>query len=516
MSEASLPPIRLYNSMSRRPEEVTVDASGKVGIYWCGVTPYADAHAGHARSAVALDLLVRAIKSRGLDVTTVRNITDIDDKILARSKENAERPDQLAGRLADDYRQDMSAVNCVAPTHEPKVSESIPQVHEIIAKLVANGAAYPVKGDDGIGSDVYFRVRSFAGYGKLSGRNVDDLRAGARIEVSEKKEDPLDFALWKGCAKEDWGWESPWGRGRPGWHIECSAMAAQHLAHGFSIHGGGMDLIFPHHENEIAQSEASRPGEGDYARCWIHNGFLTADKEKMSKSLGNFVTVRDVLARNDGEALRLFLVSSHFRGPLNFDVEKVENDGKTRVIFPGVDEAERKIDYLYATLARSESITVGVASSLTKEHLATIAEASNLRASAHAAIADDLNASEVVAALYRAAAIVNDAMDLYQRKKAERAQLGQIVRFASDLVRELCDLLGIVETPPAIYQARTRARRLAREGLTVEAVEAKIDERVSARKNKDFARADALRVELDGMGIEVFDGVDGTTWRKRV
>ncbi|MFI5301800.1 MAG: cysteine--tRNA ligase, partial [Polyangiales bacterium] len=444
------------------------------------------------------------------------NITDIDDKILARSKENQERPDALAGRLADDYRQDMAAVNCVAPTHEPKVSESIPQIHAIIAKLIANGAAYEVKGDAGIGSDVYFRVRSFEGYGKLSGRNVDDLRAGARIEVSEKKEDPLDFALWKGCAASDWGWDSPWGRGRPGWHIECSAMAAQYLAHGFSIHGGGMDLIFPHHENEIAQSEASRPGEGDYARCWIHNGFLTADKEKMSKSLGNFVTVRDILARNDGEALRLFLVSSHFRGPLNFEIDKIETDGKSRVVFPSVDEAERKVDYLYATLSRGEGITVGVASTLGKEHLATIDEVKKVRAAAHAAIADDLNTSEVVAALYRAAAIVNDSMDLYARKKAERPQLGQIVRFASDVVRELCDLLGILETPANLYQSRTRARRLAREDLTVEAVEVRIEERVSARKNKDFARADALRVELDAMGIEVFDGIDGTTWRKRV
>src|SRR6185369_11888676 len=246
------------------------------------------------------------------------------------------------------YQQEMSRCGCLPPTHEPRVTDSVPEIIELVAKLVDNQSAYVL--DMGEGKrDVYFAVRSFPGYGKLSRRKIDDLVAGARVERDDHKRDPLDFALWKGATESEWGWDSPWGRGRPGWHIECSAMAEKYLQHGFDVHTGGMDLVFPHHENEIAQSEAASPGKGAYVRCWMHNGFVNVDKEKMSKSLGNFVTVRDVLARNDAEVFRWFLLAAHYRGPIQFDTEQLA-DG--RVLFPGVDEAERRVDYIYGAVER--------------------------------------------------------------------------------------------------------------------------------------------------------------------
>src|SRR3954471_11458955 len=343
----SLPLPRLYNTLTRTTEQLT-PRSERVSIYCCGPTVYDVPHAGHARAALAPDLLVRRLAHQGIKVTFVRNITDVDDKILERSKKNGESPLDLSKRMAAVYQEEMAACGCLPPTHEPRVSETVPEIIELIQKLVANESAYVLDMADGK-RDVYFAVRSFPGYGKLSRRKIDDLQAGARVERDDHKRDPLDFALWKGAGEGEWAWDSPWGKGRPGWHIECSAMAEKHLQHGFDVHGGGMDLIFPHHENEIAQSEAAEPGKGDYVRCWMHNGFVNVDKEKMSKSLGNFVTVRDVLARNDAEGFRWFLLAAHYRGPIQFDTEQLA-DG--RVVFPGVDEAERRVDYLFATVER--------------------------------------------------------------------------------------------------------------------------------------------------------------------
>jgi len=444
-------------------------------------------------------------------LTMVRNVTDVDDKILARAKESGEEPTALSARMATIYQEQMASLGCLKPTHEPKVSETISEIVALVQKLVSNGAAYAVEGKNGDGGDVYFRVRAFNGYGKLSGRNVDEMRAGARIEVDERKEDPLDFALWKGCSKDEWGWDSPWGRGRPGWHIECSAMSAKFLGHGFDIHGGGMDLIFPHHENEIAQSEAAEPGHGNFANCWVHNGFVNIDKEKMSKSLGNFVTVRDVLQRNDPEALRLFLLLHHYRGPIGFDVEKLD-DG--RVVFPGVDEAERKIDYLYTTITRLDGMTVGISGGeLPKSYGEAFAGVKSARHEAFSSLADDLGAANAIAALYRVAATLNEMLDLHVRKKGDRPHIGRVVGAAQHALREIADVLGILRITPEAYSKRTRAQRLAIVGKSEAEVEDKVQERVAARGAKDFARADAIRGELEAMGVELFDGAQGTSWK---
>src|SRR5260221_1209777 len=391
--------MRIYNTLTRQPEHVTPAIQGKVRLYVCGPTVYDVPHAGHARSAVLFDVLVRTLRHRGLDVTYVRNITDVEDKILARARETGESPLALSLRMTDIYREDMKALGCSSPSHEPLVSDHVPQIVRLIQEIIERDGAYVVDMPGGT-RDVYFSVRGFPGYGKLSRRNLDELLAGARVEADEtSKRDPLDFALWKGAERGEWGWESPWGWGRPGWHIECSAMSLQYLGHGFEIHGGGMDLIFPHHENEMAQAEAAHPQEGAFAQCWMHNGFLNVDKEKMSKSLGNFVTVRDVLQRNDPEALRLFLLGVHYRCPLQFETDTLPSG---RVVFPGVDEAERRIDYLYGTRERLRRlITFGltVTSKLPRELVAARDNAGAAIAIDEAALDDDLNTSVPIAKL---------------------------------------------------------------------------------------------------------------------
>ena len=518
-SEPSLPPIQVHDTLARAVRPLAVREEGKASVYCCGPTTYDVAHVGHARSAVAFDLLVRVLRSRGYQVTHVRNVTDVDDKILARAKESGEEPMALSARMAQMYDDDMGALGCAKPTHAPRVSETIPEIVALIAKLVANNAAYVVAGTDGAGGDVYFRVRAFPGYGKLSGRNIDEMRSGARVEVDERKQDPVDFALWKGCSNDEWGWDSPFGRGRPGWHIECSAMSEKFLGHGFDIHGGGMDLIFPHHENEIAQSEAAHPGSGNFANCWMHNGFVNIDKEKMSKSLGNFVTVRDALARNDAEAVRLYLLQHHYRGPIGFEVEKLpapegqpESDG--RVVFPGVDESEKKIDYLYTTLSRVDELTVAATTGeLPKPYSDALASVKAARHEAFSSLADDLAAANAIAALYRIAATLNEMLDLHARKKNERPSIGRVIGTAAHAVREIADVLGILRAPSATYAKRTRAQRLTIVGKSEAEIEAKVNERIQARAAKDFARADAIRGELEAMGVELFDGANGTTWK---
>ncbi|MGZ3450842.1 MAG: cysteine--tRNA ligase [Polyangiales bacterium] len=505
-----LPPIQVHDTLARGVHALQLRKEGEVSVYCCGPTTYDVAHVGHARSALAFDLLVRVLRSRGLKVTYVRNVTDVDDKILARAKESGEEPTALSARMAALYDEDMTALGCEPPDHAPKVSEFIPQITKLVQQLIEKNSAYAVEGQNGAGGDVYFRVRAFEGYGKLSGRNPDELRSGARIEVDERKEDPLDFALWKGCTANEWGWDSPWGRGRPGWHIECSAMSAALLGHGMDIHCGGMDLIFPHHENEIAQSEAAHPGEGPFARCWMHNGFVNVDKEKMSKSLGNFVTVRDVLQRNDPEALRLFLLLHHYRGPVSFEVEKIGE----RVVFPGIDEAERKIDYLYTTLSRVDAMTVAATGGeLPKPYNEALAGVNSARKEAFASLADDLGAANAIAALYRVAATLNEMIDLHTRKKADRPHIARIIGAASHTMREITEVLGILRAPSSRYTSRTRAQRLAIIGLTEADVDAKVQARVDARANKDFAAADAIRAELEKTGVELFDGASGTTWK---
>jgi len=504
----------LYNTLTRQLEPIVPIRPGEVGVYCCGPTVYDVPHAGHARSALAPDLLVRRLRALGVRVNYVRNITDVDDKILERAAKNGEQPLELSRRMADVYQEQVRRSGCLAPDHEPRVSDHLPQICAIVQTLVERESAYVVDMPGGV-RDVYFAVRSFPSYGKLSRRRIDELVAGARVETSAHKRDPLDFALWKGAPADEWGWDSPWGRGRPGWHIECSAMCTHYLGQPFEVHAGGMDLIFPHHENEIAQSEAAYPDQVPLSKIWMHNGFLNVDKEKMSKSLGNFVTVTDVLERNDPEAFRLFLLSAHYRGPIQFDTDKLD-DG--RVVFPGVDEAERRADHAFAAVGRlQQRVQAGLTapSKLPPELVAYRDVAVRAVTQAEAALDDDLNTPVALAALTELTKLGHELSDLALKRRKDGTFVAGASVTAQALLTAIARIagqLGLLQTSPDDYAARTRERRLRLRGLTAAAIDAKVSERVDARKSKDFARSDALRDELLALGIAVHDGADGTTW----
>jgi cysteinyl-tRNA synthetase len=505
--------IRLHNTLTQRLEVFEPRVPGQCSLYVCGLTTYDKAHAGHARTYTTFDVLARHLRARGYTVTFVRNVTDVDDKILARAKAENVDPLALSSRFSDLCDQQLRAIGCADPTHEPRVSRNIPEIIALIETLIEKGHAYVAPTPKG--QDVLFAVRSFAEYGKLSHRNLDDLLSGARIEVGESKRDPLDFALWKGDAEESWGWPSPWGKGRPGWHIECSAMAAKCLGPQMDIHCGGMDLVFPHHENEVAQSEAA--WGGPFAKYWLHGGFLNVDKEKMSKSLGNFVTIDDVLARNDAEALRYFLLGTHYRGPLQFDMEKDEASG--RVTFPGVDEAERRVEYLYNT---REALVLAAAGAepavgnVLQGQAKTIDEAP-IRVLA--ALDKDLNAPQALAAIAELAKAANEVVVQIPKLKTNKAAQDVARQLAARAVQALdgaCAPLGLMQATGEQFAARTLARRLRRRGLDARAIDGRIQARIDARAAKDFAHADAIRKELDALGIEVLDHGTGSSWRVKI
>ena len=502
--------VRLYNTMTRRLEPLDPIEPGRVGVYVCGMTTYDHAHAGHARTFTLCDVLVRFLRARGYRVTFVRNVTDVDDKILQRALERNESPVELSRRMSDVNDEELRAIGCAEPDFEPRVSETIPEIISLIEKLVAKGAAYTTGTKSG--NDVYFAVRGFSGYGKLSHRNVDDLQAGARVEVGETKRDPLDFALWKASGEGKWGWESPWGKGRPGWHIECSAMCAKTLSPHFDIHCGGMDLIFPHHENEIAQSESAW-GE-PFARMWLHFAFLNVDAEKMSKSLGNFITISQVLERNDAEALRYFFLGQHYRSPVNFVLDKLP-DG--RIVLSGVDEAERRVDYLYATrealLAAAEGATPAAEGDSPQARVVRDA-AQNV----FAALDDDLNTSVALSVVAELAKVGNEIVTLAASRKKDTqtsANARSLAAAAAIAITASCGPMGLMQASAQEYFARTRARRLKVRGLDGNEIAEKVALRKLARASKDFARADAIRTELIGLGVELQDVPGGgeTTWR---
>ena len=510
--------LRLYNTLTRRLEPLVPKEEGKVTVYCCGPTTYDVSHAGHGRSAMLPDLLVRHLRASGLSVRYARNVTDVEDKIVKRAKERGEAPPVLAERFARMYQEDVGALACVAPDVEPRVSETIAGIVSLIERLIAKDAAYAAAGEGG-GSDVWFAVRKFPTYGKLSGRTVDEMRSGEGLEERGKashdgKRDPLDFALWKSVPAGEWGFASPWGNGRPGWHIECSAMIEEHLGFGIDVHTGGMDLVFPHHENEIAQSEAACSDQGPFSRVWLHNGFLNVDKEKMAKSLGNFVTMRDCYARNDPEALRYFLLSAHYRGPIEFETEKLDAG---RVVFPGLDEAELRVDYLYSTTERLAALAARAGEPATTKELAALeAVVRGARAKVAAALDDDLNTPVALAVVNELAKAGNDLCDLAQKRRKDArfvAAAATLAVLAAEAMRSSTDVIGLLQTTPESYAARTRARRLSVLGLDADAIEARIGARRAARDAKDFGRGDAIRDELLALGVEIADGEAGTTWR---
>jgi cysteinyl-tRNA synthetase len=469
---------------------------GKVGVYVCGPTTYAPAHIGHAYSAIAFDTVRRSLEFLGWDVKYVRNVTDIDDKIIKRANETGQDPLAMSAHFAEEYNRDMARFNVRAPTVEPKVTQHIPQIIAIVEKLVANGKAYAVDGD------VYYAVHTFPPDGRLSGQTLDQLEEGARIAVDERKRDPADFALWKAAKPGEPSWDSPWGKGRPGWHIECSAMTVTHLGVTFDIHAGGKDLIFPHHENEIAQSQGA-DGEGTFARYWLHNGFLNFEGVKMSKSLGNVFNCDQIAAAVGGEALRYFCVKHHYRSPVDFDVQ-VTDEG---VRFFSLEAADRELAKFYETLAKIDQFlaTGGDGGDGT-----VVPDAEKLVPDAREALADDFNAPVVVAALHAALTLANK---LLEEGKGIDKQMRRrtLARLGRDL-RTVGNAIGVFQQEPAAYLAARRERLVRTKKIDVAAVQAKIAERSAARAAKDFTRADAIRGDLAQLGVAVHDTPGGTDW----
>jgi cysteinyl-tRNA synthetase len=495
-------PVRLYDSFRREKVPFEPLEPGKVSMYVCGPTPYAPAHIGHAYSAIAFDTIRRSLGFLGYQVRYVRNVTDVEDKIIKRGHETGEDPMALAARLAADYNRDMARFGVLPPDVEPRVSTHIAEIIALIERLVGNGSAYPVDGD------VYFEIATFPAYGALSGMSLADLIEGKRVEVDERKRSPADFALWKSAKPGEPAWDSPWGKGRPGWHIECSAMTTAHLGETFDLHGGGKDLIFPHHENEIAQSRGAF-GAATFARYWLHNGFLNFKGEKMSKSLGNVVDCSQIADAVGGEALRLFCVSHHFRSPVEFDFEAVR-DAAGHVVgarFHSLEAADKKLDYFYTTLKRIDDF---VAQGGDGGDGPVVPETGKLVPEVRAALADDFNTPVVMASLYEAAGLANRLLD--EGKGIDKAvRRRTLARIARD-VRAVGGALGVFAADPATYLAERRARLIQRRGIDLAAVERLLGDRTAARAAKDFARSDAIRGELAALGVALHDTPRGTEW----
>ncbi len=444
----------LYNSATRTKQRFRPLDPGNVRLYVCGPTVYDRAHIGNARPVVVFDVLVRLLRKLFPRVTYVRNITDVDDKIMAAARARGESIEQVTERTTRWFHEDMTALGALPPDVEPRATETIAEIISLIQRLIASGHAYEAEGH------VLFHVPSFPRYGALSNRSPKEMEAGARVEVAPYKRSPYDFVLWKPSTADQPGWASPWGRGRPGWHIECSAMSWRHLGTDFDIHGGGIDLIFPHHENEIAQSLCAFPGSG-FARFWVHNGMLLVNGEKMSKSLGNFVTVAEILGHGDwaGEAFRLLLLKTHYRMPLDYTEA-------------GLTEARRELDRFYRAL----------------EHVGEPAPAPEIPQAVYACLLDDLNTPAALAAMHGL---------------ADRALAGE--RAAGAELRAAADLLGLLPRSAAAW---------FRGGIDSAEIEAAIARRLTARRARDFITADAIRADLAAKGIVLEDTPGGTTWRR--
>ncbi len=468
----------IYNTLTRRKEEFRPLAGDTVRMYVCGVTVYDLSHAGHARSAIVFDVIRRYLAYRGYQVRFVKNFTDVDDRIIRRANEEGVPPSLVSERNIEEYHADMAAIGVAPADEEPKATEHVPRMIQLIQRLVAKGVAYAVDGD------VFFEVRKFPGYGKLSGKKLEDLVAGARVEVDERKRDPLDFALWKASKPGEPAWESPWGPGRPGWHVECSAMSMQYLGETFDIHGGGEDLIFPHHENEIAQSEGAtgRP----FARFWIHNGLANLGAQKMSKSLGNTLTIKDLARRHDPEALRLYLLGTHYRNPLDFAEARIDEAGRALERFRALLEAADRLASRGTPAPGSDDGLLGTVGSLRERF--------------QAAMDDDFNAPQAIAALFEMASVLHAYRDALER--GERP-VGPFLLSVNELLR-LGHVLGLFQKP---VEPAGPPREVA------ERIEALVRARDEARARRDWRRADALRSEIAALGAIAEDTPHGTRWK---
>jgi cysteinyl-tRNA synthetase len=453
--------IKFYNSLTNQKEDFVPIREGEVGMYVCGMTVYDNCHLGHARAMMAFDILARYLRYQNYKVNFVRNITDIDDKIIDRANENSETIDALTDRTIASMHEDFLKLGLELPTNEPRATDHIEGMIKMISGLIDKGHAYHSES-----GDVFFAVRTFPEYGKLSNKNIDDLNPGARIKEDESKKDPLDFVLWKSAKPNEPSWDSPWGQGRPGWHIECSVMSLENLGEHFDIHGGGPDLLFPHHENEIAQSECA--SNHKFANYWMHSGLLKINGEKMSKSLGNFAMLKDLFTSYHPEVIRYYLISSHYRSSLNFDNESL-------------DQARSALTRLYQAI----SVASSQESDLHDKSVSEFIKSMN----------DDLNTPEALSTLFGLAKLINSSQDTQDQSM-----------YASTM-RELGKVLGLLnDSSEAFLQYGAK--------LTDEEIGKKIDERNKARDNKDFQKADQIRDELAAQGILLDDSSDGTSWKK--
>ncbi len=486
--------IRVYNTMSGKKEEFVPLQENKVGMYVCGVTVYDLCHIGHARSAIIFDMIYRYLRYRGYEVTFVRNFTDIDDKIINRANQEKIDYKTIAERYIREFEVDMGGLGLEKATMEPRATDHIPEMIRLVSTLVENGYAYQG------GSDVFFSVGRFKDYGKLSKRNLDEMQAGARVEIDEKKENPLDFVLWKGSKPGEPFWESPWGKGRPGWHIECSVMSMKYLGETFDIHGGGKDLVFPHHENEIAQSEGATGKI--FARYWIHNGFINIDKEKMSKSLGNFLTIKDVLKQWHPEVLRLFFLSSHYRSPLDYTEESLK-------------EAKSGLDRFYSMLKAVQDEIKRPAQPKGKVDTPAFKEAQqaieSFQARFEEAMDDDFNTAQSLGYFFDLQTYLNGLLNLSKGRPTE--EILSLLKKGSEYFSKMGWIFGLFRDDPESYLDEQKKAGLKKLTVSEEEILKLIEERNAARKEKNWKRADEVRNELLAKGIVLEDTPSGTNWK---
>ncbi|OGQ73066.1 MAG: cysteine--tRNA ligase [Deltaproteobacteria bacterium RIFCSPLOWO2_12_55_13] len=468
--------LQIHNTLSGRKEPFIPIKAGEVRMYVCGVTVYDSCHVGHARSLLTFDVIYRYLCFLGYQVAFVRNFTDLDDKIIQRAKEQGTTSEAIATRYIREFSQDSAALGLLPPTHEPKATEHIPEIISLIRRLEEKGMAYRIDGD------VFFPVERFPGYGKLSRRKLEELEAGARVEVDERKRSPMDFALWKASKEGEPFWESPWGEGRPGWHVECSAMSTKYLGQPFDIHGGGRDLVFPHHENEIAQSEGAF--DCPFARYWIHNGFLNINQEKMSKSLGNVYTIREILERYEAATLRYYFLGSHYRSPIDFFDQ-------------GLEDAEKSMERIYETMDRLDRLVPANGGTIPDE-----AVLDEFRRE----MDEDFNTP-------RALAFIFDEIHALNRRLDEGKTAGLSARVLA--MKSAGEVLGLFQEKAELFLSRKRERWMRNHGLSAQAIEELIQRRDRARSAKQWQEADRIRAELQERGITLEDTPGGTIWKVR-
>jgi cysteinyl-tRNA synthetase len=482
--------VKIYNTLTRKKELFQPLEKGHIKLYVCGITSYDYCHIGHARSALAFDMIVRYFRYLNYKVTYIRNFTDIDDKIIARAAEQGTSTEELANRFIDEFYVDMDNLGVDRPTMEPKATEHIQEMIGLISELIDKDMAYAANGD------VYYRVGSFPGYGKLSGRKLEDMQAGARIQINENKDDPMDFVLWKASKPGEPSWKSPWGDGRPGWHIECSAMSRKYLGDTFDIHGGGQDLIFPHHENELAQSEAAtcRP----YVNMWIHHGFVTIRDEKMSKSLGNFLTIRDILAHYHPEVLRFFIFSTQYRNPLDFSEAAMQN-------------AMAGLDRLYECIATVEAM--GSDCSKTSVQIAStkdITKLTSMEERFQKAMNNDFNTALAQGILFESAKVINKISRQINGQPCQSDYV--LLTTAVTTIVKLASIMGILQEKAEHFLNAKKAAMLEQIEISEDEILQLIKERKQARDEKNWGRSDEIRDQLLAYHIELKDGAAGTGW----